>query len=190
MDNSTQFTGKRFLDFCDNHHICVLWSAVAHPKTNGQVERANGMVLQGLKLRIFNKLNKHGNKWAAELPLVLWSLRTTSSQATGFNMFFLVYGSEAVLPTDLEYASLRLKAYNEQSNDAARENALDQLKEARDIALLHSARYRRISDATMTSTCAIGTSMLVAWCFGEARATRDDTSSPHHGKALTSLQRC
>jgi transposase InsO family protein len=61
-DNGTQFTGRRFLEFCDDHHICVLWSAVAHPKTNGQVERANGMVLQGLKPRIFNKLNKHGKK--------------------------------------------------------------------------------------------------------------------------------
>jgi hypothetical protein len=27
---------------------------------NGQVEHANGMVLQGIKLRIFNKLNKFG----------------------------------------------------------------------------------------------------------------------------------
>jgi hypothetical protein len=44
-DHGTQFTGKKFLDFYDNHHICVLWSAVAHPKTNGQVEHANGMVL-------------------------------------------------------------------------------------------------------------------------------------------------
>jgi transposase InsO family protein len=44
-DNGTQFTGKKLLDFCDNHHICVFWSAVAHPKTNGQVERANDMVL-------------------------------------------------------------------------------------------------------------------------------------------------
>jgi hypothetical protein len=60
----------------------------------------------------------------------------------GFTPFFLVYGSEAVLPTDLEYRSPRLKAYNEQSNDVARENALDQLKEACDIALLHSARYQ------------------------------------------------
>jgi hypothetical protein len=40
------------------------------------------MVLQGLKPRIFNKLNKHGKKWAAELPSVLWSLRTMPSQAT------------------------------------------------------------------------------------------------------------
>jgi transposase InsO family protein len=44
-DNNTQFSGKKFLDFCDNHHIRVLWSTIAHPKTNGQVERANGMVL-------------------------------------------------------------------------------------------------------------------------------------------------
>jgi transposase InsO family protein len=44
-DNDTQFSGKKFLDFCDNHHIRVLWSTIAHPKTNGQVERANGMVL-------------------------------------------------------------------------------------------------------------------------------------------------
>jgi hypothetical protein len=36
----------------------------------------------------------------------------------------------------------RLKAYNEQNNDATRENALDQLEEARDVALLHSVRYQ------------------------------------------------
>jgi hypothetical protein len=60
------------------------------------------MVLQSLKPRIFSKLNKHGKKWATELPSVLWSLRTMPSRATGFTPFFLVYGSEAVLLTDLE----------------------------------------------------------------------------------------
>ena len=59
-DNGTQFTGKKFLRLCDDFHIRVDWSAVAHPQTNGQVERANGMILQGLKPRIFNKLNKFG----------------------------------------------------------------------------------------------------------------------------------
>jgi hypothetical protein len=101
------------------------------------------MVLQGLKSIIFSKLNKHGKKWAIELPSVLWSLRTMPSQATGFTLFFLVYGSKAVLPTDLEYGSPRLKAYNEQSNDTTRENTLNQLEEAHDIALLHSARYKQ-----------------------------------------------
>ena len=59
-DNGTQFTGKKFLEFCDDYHIRVDWSALAHPQTNVQVERANGMILQGLKPRIFNKLNKFG----------------------------------------------------------------------------------------------------------------------------------
>jgi ribonuclease HI len=45
-NNGTQFTGKKFLDFCEDHHIRVDWAAVAHPMTNGQVERANGMLLQ------------------------------------------------------------------------------------------------------------------------------------------------
>ncbi|XP_039822855.1 uncharacterized protein LOC120685079 [Panicum virgatum] len=30
-DNGTQFTGKKLLAFCDNYHIRVDWSAVAHP---------------------------------------------------------------------------------------------------------------------------------------------------------------
>jgi hypothetical protein len=48
-DNEPQFTGRKFLEFCDKFHIRVDWAAVAHPQTNGQVERANGMILQGLK---------------------------------------------------------------------------------------------------------------------------------------------
>ena len=54
MDNGMQFTGKKFLQFCDEYHIHVDWAAIAHPHTNGHVEGANSMVLQGLKPRIFN----------------------------------------------------------------------------------------------------------------------------------------
>jgi hypothetical protein len=48
-----------------------------------------------------------------------------------------------MLPTDVEYGSPRLKAYNEQNNDATRQDALDQLEKAHDVALLHSARYQQ-----------------------------------------------
>jgi hypothetical protein len=47
---------------------------------------------------------------------VVWSLRTTPSRATRFTLFFLVYGAEAVLPTDLEYGSPRVKGYEESVN--------------------------------------------------------------------------
>jgi hypothetical protein len=101
------------------------------------------MILQGLKPRIYNDLNKFGRRWMKELPSVVWSLRTTPSRATGFTSFFLVYGVEAILPTDLEYGSPRTRAYDDRSNRTNREDSLDQLEEARDMALLHSARYQQ-----------------------------------------------
>jgi transposase InsO family protein len=70
-DNGTQFIGRKFLNFCEDHHIRVDWAAVAHPMTNGQVERANGMILQGLKPRICNDLNKFGKRWMKKLPSVV-----------------------------------------------------------------------------------------------------------------------
>ena len=71
MDNDMQFTRKKFLQFCNEYHIRVDWAAVAHPHTNRQVKRTNNMVLQGLKPRIFNRLNKFGGRWVVELLAVL-----------------------------------------------------------------------------------------------------------------------
>ena len=99
------------------------------------------MVLQGLKPRIFNWLNKFGRRWVAELPAVPWSLRTTPSQATGYTPFFMVYGSEAVLPTDLDYGASRVRAYDEQGAEASLEDAMDQLDEACDVGLLCLTKY-------------------------------------------------
>ena len=70
-DNGTQFTDRKFIRLCNEQHIRINWVAIAHPQTNGQVERANGMLLQGLKPRIFNRLNKFGVRWLAKLSTVL-----------------------------------------------------------------------------------------------------------------------
>jgi hypothetical protein len=73
----------------------------------------------------------------------VWSLRTTPSRATGFTPFFLVYDAEAILPTDLEYGSPRVRGYDEGTNQRAREDSLDQLDEVCTMALMHSARYQQ-----------------------------------------------
>ena len=76
--------------------------------------------------------------------MILQSLRTSSSRATSYMPFFKVYGSEAILPTYLDYGAPRVKAYNEQENEASLEDAMDLLDEACDIALLHSAKYQQV----------------------------------------------
>jgi hypothetical protein len=69
------------------------------------VECSNGMILQGLKPRIFDRLKPHARKWIKELPSVLWARRTTSSWAMGHTMFSLVYEFEAMLSTEVEHKS-------------------------------------------------------------------------------------
>jgi hypothetical protein len=121
----------------------VDWSVVAYVKTNGQVERAYGMLLQGLKPRIFKCLKKFRLRWVAELPSNLWSLHIMPNRATSFTLFFMVHGSEAVLSTDIHCDSPKLQAYTEERNQVAIEDAIYQLDEVHDVALLHSSQYQQ-----------------------------------------------
>jgi transposase InsO family protein len=107
-DNGTQFTTREFRDFYLASGIKINYAFVSHPWSNGQVEHPNNMILQGLKPRIFDRLKPYAGKWVKELPLVLWALRTTLSCATGHTPFSLVYGSEAMLPTEVEHKSFRV----------------------------------------------------------------------------------
>jgi hypothetical protein len=75
-----------------------------------------------------------------ELPSVLWSLRTMLHRAKGFTPFFMVHSSEAVLPTNIDYDSPRVRACTEEGNQVAFEDAIDQLDEARDVVFLHYAK--------------------------------------------------
>ena len=56
----------------------------------------------------------------------------------------MVYGFKAILPTDLDYGAPRIRAYDEQGAEASHKDAMDQLDEARDVALLCSAKYLQV----------------------------------------------
>jgi transposase InsO family protein len=105
MDNGTQLTSHAFTQYIQSLGSKVSFTSVAHPRSNGQVERMNAEVLRGLKTRAFDKLLKCGRCWIDELPVVLWSLRMTPNRATGQAPFSLVYGAEPVIPTELTYGS-------------------------------------------------------------------------------------
>ena len=100
-DNSTQFTSRAFMKYVHALRSKISFASAAHPKSNRQGERVNAEVLRGLKTRTFDKLWNYGGRWIDELPMVLWSLKMTPNQATGQSPFSLVYGAEAVIPTEL-----------------------------------------------------------------------------------------
>jgi hypothetical protein len=72
----------------------------------------------------------------------LWSLRTTPNRSTGITLFFLVYGAEAILPSDVQYDSPRVEAYEEEDAEKSRKLSIDLLKEERDLADQRSAIYQ------------------------------------------------
>jgi transposase InsO family protein len=105
MDNDSNFTSREFKDYCEGLGIKLQFASVAHPETNGQVEKANGLICNGIMKRLLAPLEKARHTWVNELPSVLWSLRTTPNVATKETPFFQVHGAEAVLLVELAHDS-------------------------------------------------------------------------------------
>jgi hypothetical protein len=101
------------------------------------------MILQGLKPRIFDRLKSYAGKWMKELPSVLWAMRTTLSWATGQTPFTLVYGSEAMLPTEIEHKSFRVQNYFEERSNNSQVDDLNRLEELREDTVIQSAKHQQ-----------------------------------------------
>jgi hypothetical protein len=99
------------------------------------------MVLDALKKRLHDAANSKGDKWIKELPNALWGLRTQPSKTTGQSPYFLVYGSEAILPADVMWDSPAVEQYDEGISEDSRRVDIDGLEEARCAALVQSAKY-------------------------------------------------
>ena len=117
--------------------------------------RANGLIVQGLKARIFDPIEKYGSKWIQELPRIVWGLRTRRSRATGYSPFLMVYGSEAILLTDIAFGALHTQNIDQGEADTTWQTDLDSAEEHRLMAALQHARYeqqlRRYHEKTSNS---------------------------------------
>jgi hypothetical protein len=56
--NRTNFTSKDFKNYCESMGIKLKFASVAHPKKNGQVEKANGLICNGIKKRLLIHLKR------------------------------------------------------------------------------------------------------------------------------------
>ena len=76
--------------------------------------------------------------WVTELPSVLWGLRTTPNRSTDRTPFFMVYGVEVVLSSDLLHNAPRVELFLEADAEQACQDAVDLLEEEREMALIRS----------------------------------------------------
>jgi transposase InsO family protein len=141
-DNGTKFKGAKFVRCCTNFGIHHQPSSAEHPQTNGQVERANELILQGMKIRMFHDLEARGKNWHKELPSVLWALCTNINTATRDTPFNLVYGPDAVLPPEIYLKSESVAHFNAESQVEAGKLDSNLLEEKRNTTLANVRKYQ------------------------------------------------
>ncbi|MCO5561276.1 hypothetical protein L7F22_014897 [Adiantum nelumboides] len=81
-------------------------SSPYYPQCNGFVENVNGMIC-----RIITKqTNNRPKDWDRHLNAALWTYRTSFKTTLGYTPYQLVFGKEAILPIEVQLASLRVLA--------------------------------------------------------------------------------
>nr|GEZ38019.1 reverse transcriptase domain-containing protein [Tanacetum cinerariifolium] len=107
-------------------------------QSNGLVERANRSLGEGIKAHL-----GEGNKnWVEKLPHVLWAHRTMIKSSHGNTPFSLTYGTEAVIPAEIEMPTYRTTAVDVVYNDGELRLNLDLLKERRERAAIREAKAK------------------------------------------------
>jgi hypothetical protein len=97
-----------------------------------------------MKIMMFQVLEARDRNWHKELPSVLWALQTNINRATRDTPFNLVYGAEAVLPSEIYLKSVRVAQFNEEDQDESRQLDANLLEERCNTALSNVHKYQEV----------------------------------------------
>jgi hypothetical protein len=134
-DNGTQFKEAKFVRYYTDFGIHHQPSSAAHPQTIG-------LILQGMKTRMFRDLEATDRNWHKKLPPVLWVLWTNINRATRGTPFNLVYRAETVLPPEIYLESARVAHFNVEDQVEARELDSDLLEKRHNTTLVNVRKYQ------------------------------------------------
>jgi len=138
-DNGTQFASQQLGKLCTELGVKQVFASVEHPQTNGQVESANRVLLRGLKRR----LDKGKGTWVEEVPRIVWAYHTTPQSTTRETPFSLVYGSDAMIPVEIQENLPRFQNFIFEESNEERKVNLDLLDEVREEARIKAEAFKR-----------------------------------------------
>uniref|UniRef100_A0AAZ1XXP6 Gypsy retrotransposon integrase-like protein 1 n=1 Tax=Oreochromis aureus TaxID=47969 RepID=A0AAZ1XXP6_OREAU len=96
-DQGREFVNELNSDLCKLLQIERSVTAAYHPQTNGLDEKTNDNIKRALRKLV----NDQQNNWDLYLDPTLFSLRSKVHTTTKYSPFFLMYGREAVIPSEV-----------------------------------------------------------------------------------------
>nr|XP_010314407.1 uncharacterized protein LOC104645084 [Solanum lycopersicum] len=140
-DNAANLNSHLMQEVCHRFKIEHRNSTPYRPKANGVVEAANKNIN-----KILRKMVQSSRQWHEKLPFALLGYRTTVRTSVGATPYSLVYGTEAVMPAEIEIPSLRIVVEAEIDDDEWIKTWLEQLSlidEKRLTSVCHGQLYQR-----------------------------------------------
>ncbi|XP_075095140.1 uncharacterized protein LOC142173447 [Nicotiana tabacum] len=89
------------------------------------------------------KLEDAKGLWPEILPEILWAYRTTPKTSTGETPYFLVYGTDAVIPVEVGEPTLIYSHESRPRNDESRRQELDEVEERIDMAYIRLITHKQ-----------------------------------------------
>ncbi|XP_020680657.1 uncharacterized protein LOC110098239 [Dendrobium catenatum] len=108
-DNGFTFKYTKIHNFANCHDIDWRYLTIYYPRANRLDEAVNKTLIQIIK----KTLNDNKCQWDESLVEALWAYWTTFGTLTQSTLFALVYGSEAVLPLEVQIPSLIIAIQNQ-----------------------------------------------------------------------------
>ena len=112
----------------------------------------------------------HG-KWAEELHGVLWAYRTTPKTAAGETPYSLVYGFEAIVPTEMHVRTTVSGSTSQEENNELMALSLDLVDEKREAARLRNWSYQQDVARTYNKKVRTRTFQQGDWVLRRAEKT-------------------
>lgn len=185
-DRGKAFTSRYFKQFSEEYQFKHVLNAIASPRSNGQVERVNRTLLNGL-----NTMSESECTWDNKLNDIVWGINNTPNATTNFSPFNLMFGHK-----NSRYPSFPSNA------PANSETQLNELQANRETAKLRIDRnmttMKRQFDKNHKKCIKYTVGQLVLWKGGVTRDVATGVTKKLNGlytgpykvcKADTSLDR-